>query len=441
MNIAITGASGFIGRHLTAFFSEQGHRVIPVSRHMFREGMLGYLVQALSHCDVIINLAGAPINKRWTVDYKRELYDSRIYVTHCIIRALNAVRQKPKLMISASAVGYYPQKGTFDEYTNTRGDDFLSDLCYAWEKEARHCPSQTRLVITRFGLVLSPDGGVMEQMLRPLNMKFAAVIGPGSQPFPWISVDDLCRAMTFFIENNTLQGVYNLVAPEEITQSAFTHAMAKAYRAWGTVHVPRFVFHILYGESAYFLTNGQYVRPTRLLEAGFHFTDDTVGRLFRGVDRTTVGSFDLPRYMGRWYEIARYNHRFERGMSNVTATYKLRSDGTVSVLNAGYKRDSHGKCRYVSVKGRAKMCDATRPGCLKVSFFPWLFSDYYILELDDKDYSYALIGSSSDKYLWILSRTPQLSEEIKKRLLTAAMKRGYDTNRLLWIDQTRYSYN
>lgn len=195
MNIAITGASGFIGRHLTAFFTEQGHRVVPLGRPMFREGMLGYLVQALSHCDVIINLAGAPVNKRWTPEYKHELYDSRIRVTQRIVRALGAGRQKPRLMISASAVGYYPSAGTFDEYTNTRGEGFLPDLCYAWEKEARRCPPQTRLVIARFGLVLSPDGGAMEQMLRPLNMKFAAAIGPGTQPFPWISIDDLCRAM------------------------------------------------------------------------------------------------------------------------------------------------------------------------------------------------------------------------------------------------------
>lgn len=438
MNIAITGASGFIGRHLTAFFTEQGHRVVPLGRPMFREGMLGYLVQALSHCDVIINLAGAPVNKRWTPEYKHELYDSRIRVTQRIVRALGAGRQKPRLMISASAVGYYPSAGTFDEYTNTRGEGFLSDLCYAWEKEARRCPPQTRLVIARFGLVLSPDGGAMEQMLRPLNMKFAAAIGPGTQPFPWISIDDLCRAMALFIEDDTLQGVFNLVAPQQITQAAFTRALAKAYHAWGTIIVPRFIFRIMYGEGATFLTTGQYVRPRRLEEAGFHFTDNTVGQLFRGVDRSTIDRLDVSRYMGRWYEIARYDHRFERGMSGVTATYKLSPDGSISVLNAGYKRDTHGRSKFRRAVGRAKIPDTARPGRLKVSFFLWFYSDYYILELDREGYNYALIGSSSDKYLWILSRTPQLPEDVKRLLLTAALRRGYDTNRLLWIDQTRY---
>ena len=112
-------------------------------------------------------------------------------------------------MISASAVGYYPEEGTFDEYTNTRGSGFLAELCYAWEKEARRCPSQTRLVITRFGIVLSPDGGAMEQMLRPLRItRVAGVIGPGTQPFPWIAIQDLCRAMEFIIRHEEASGVF-----------------------------------------------------------------------------------------------------------------------------------------------------------------------------------------------------------------------------------------
>lgn len=106
MNIAMTGATGYIGKHLSNYLTEKGgHRIIPLGRAMFREGMSGLLVQTLTHCDVIINLAGAPINQRWTPEHKQELFNSRITVTHRIIRALNAVKTKPKLMISASAVG------------------------------------------------------------------------------------------------------------------------------------------------------------------------------------------------------------------------------------------------------------------------------------------------------------------------------------------------
>ena len=169
-----------------------------------------------------------------------------------------------------------------------------------------------------------------------------------------------------------------------------------------------------------------------------NFTDNTAGQFVRGTDHSTIEHLDIPRYMGRWYEIARYDHRFERRMSEVTATYGLSPDGSIRVLNAGYKRDAHGRSKFRRIVGRAKIPDATRPGRLKVSFFLWFYSDYYILELDREGYNYALIGSSSDKYLWILSRTPQLSEDVKSLLLTAALRRGYDTSRLLWIDQTRY---
>lgn len=437
MNIAISGATGFIGKHLTTFFTEGGHRVIPLGRSMFREGMSGRLIQALSHCDVIINLAGAPISKRWTPEYKRELHDSRVKVTHRLIRALDEIPRKPKLMISASAVGYYPLEGHFDEYTNTRGDGFLPDLCYAWEKEARRCPSQTRLVITRFGVVLSPDGGAMEQMLKPLKItKTATIIGPGTQPFPWIGIRDLCRAMDFIIDNESLRGVINLVSPQEISQFTFTRAMAKAYHAWARVIVPKLFFQLLYGEASSFLTTGQYVHPTRLLAAGFQFTTPTVEDFFEGTDCSTVDNLDLSRYMGHWYEIARFDNSFERGLCEVTANYTLRADGTVRVENRGYKHSlPYDICKTAA--GHAKMPDPAQPGRLKVAFFLWFYSDYYVLELDQEEYNYALIGSSTDKYLWILSRTPQLPEEIKKKLLAAAERRGYDTGKLIWIQQKK----
>lgn len=147
-----------------------------------------------------------------------------------------------------------PTGGTHDEYTGKRGDGFLPELCEAWEQEARHCPPATRLVITRFGIVLSPDGGAMRQMLLPLKMKFAAVIAPGTQPFPWISIRDLCRAMAFIIANKPIEGAVNLVSPGRLTQHAFTRAVAKACHAWTSVTVPRFCFHVLYGEGATFLT-------------------------------------------------------------------------------------------------------------------------------------------------------------------------------------------
>ena len=148
------------------------------------------------------------------------------------------------------------------------------------------------------------------------------------------------------------------------------------------------------------------------------------------MDTTTVKEFNLERYLGTWYEIARFDHRFERGLVGVTATYSMRDDGKIKVVNQGYKNELDGE-HDVAV-GKAKTTDI--PGRLKVSFFWFFYADYFVLELD-KNYGWALIGSTSDKYLWILSRTPQLDDATKNSILEKAGSRGYDTSKLIWVKQ------
>lgn len=148
------------------------------------------------------------------------------------------------------------------------------------------------------------------------------------------------------------------------------------------------------------------------------------------MDYSTVKELNLQRYLGTWYEIARFDHRFERGLQGVTATYSMRDDGKIKVVNQGYENSPDGKLSVA--EGKAKTTD--EPGKLKVSFFWIFYGDYYVLELD-KDYQWVLIGSSSDKYLWILSRTPKLEEPVKNRILELAQKRGYDTSKLIWVEQ------
>ncbi len=147
------------------------------------------------------------------------------------------------------------------------------------------------------------------------------------------------------------------------------------------------------------------------------------------LDNSTVTTFDLSRFMGRWYEIARYEHRFEKGMTHVTATYTLRDNGTISVKNEGLKNGKHKE-----IEGRAKQPDPKDPGKLKVSFFLWFYSDYYVLDIDP-DYRYVLIGSSSDKYLWIMSREKTLPAEKQEELLDKLRTRGYDISKLLFVEQ------
>ena len=145
------------------------------------------------------------------------------------------------------------------------------------------------------------------------------------------------------------------------------------------------------------------------------------------VDNSTVSSVDLNRYLGSWYEVAKFDHSFERGLDYAMARYTLRDDGKIDVLNTGIK-DGRAK----DAKGIAKTTDV--PGLLRVSFFGPFYGDYRIMMLDD-DYQYVLVGGSNDKFLWILSRTPQLDEATKTLILAEAERRGYDTNKLIWVKQ------
>ena len=150
------------------------------------------------------------------------------------------------------------------------------------------------------------------------------------------------------------------------------------------------------------------------------------------IDYTTITAFDLNRYLGKWYEIARYDHAFERGLVRTTAEYTLRDDGKIKVLNSGYLNGLNGS--YQESVGKAKPNKNGEPGQLRVSFFGPFYGDYYILDLAP-DYSYSVVGSSSPKYLWILSRTPQLSAEVQSKILRNLHKRGYDTTKLIWVKQ------
>lgn len=145
------------------------------------------------------------------------------------------------------------------------------------------------------------------------------------------------------------------------------------------------------------------------------------------VDNAAIRTMDLNRYLGQWYEVARFDHSFERDLDYCTATYLLQDDGTVKVINQGKKKGA-----WKVSEGKAKLTD--NPGILRVSFFGPFYSDYRVLMLDP-DYSYALIGGSSDEYLWILSRTPQLSSTIRDKLLSEARQRGYKTENLIWVQQ------
>ena len=168
-----------------------------------------------------------------------------------------------------------------------------------------------------------------------------------------------------------------------------------------------------------------------LLFVGFAFKSFNPSKSM--IDKTVVKEFNLEKYLGTWYEIARYDHRFEKGLVGVTATYSMRKDGKIKVVNSGYKGNFTGELSKAI--GKAKTPNPKKePAKLKVSFFWFFYGDYYVLDLD-KNYQWALIGSSSDKYLWVLSRTPQLDNNLYNVLLNKLEKRGYDISKLIKVAQ------
>ena len=150
------------------------------------------------------------------------------------------------------------------------------------------------------------------------------------------------------------------------------------------------------------------------------------------IDKTVVKELDIDRYLGKWYEISRYDHKFERGLVGVTATYSFREDGKIKVVNSGYKNTLNGQ--KSEAIGKAKIPNPSISSKLKVSFFWFFYGDYFVLELDE-NYKWAVIGSSSDKYLWILSRTPQMDDGLYDEILNNLTRRGYDVNKLLKVKQ------
>lgn len=431
MKIAIAGATGYIGTHLASYFETRGHQVVSLGRELFRETDQGEgLCRVMQGCRVVVNLAGASIDKRWSKRYKQELIESRVRVTRTLVETLGKLDTPPELFISASAVGYYAAGKDSDEAHPHKGDDFLARLCEAWENEARRTPPDIRLVISRLGVVLSKDGGVLGRMIRmQRKCRMGAIIGGADRSISWISLADLCRAFEWIIGHKGLQGVVNLTTPESVTQKRLAHAVRRAYRGFA-VTLPAGVLRLLLGERADVLLAGQRVFPLRLLETGFTYLYPTVERLLGVTEHCTVAAFDLSRYMGRWYEVARYDVWFERGMDRVQAFYALLPGGKIRVENSGWRAG-----RQKRAVGRGKLPDPKRPGALKVAFFLWFYADYYVMELDRENYRYAVVGSSTDRYLWILSRETRLPQEILDFLLDRIRTRGYDVDKLIFTPQ------
>ncbi|XPS41143.1 TIGR01777 family oxidoreductase [Aliarcobacter butzleri] len=222
-----------------------------------------------------MNLAGANIINRWSESYKKLLYSSRIDTTSKIVNAISSISNKPKLLISTSAVGIYDNKSIYDE-NGSFSNDFLSNLCQDWEKEALKAKNEaTKVAIFRFGIILGKDGGALQKMITPFKFGLGGTIGSGKQSFSFIHINDLLNAYKFVIEND-YDGVFNLTAPTPTTNKGLTLALGKTLKRPTILPVPEFVLKLIFSEGARVLTDGQSAIPKKLLDLGFEFKFKTI---------------------------------------------------------------------------------------------------------------------------------------------------------------------
>jgi uncharacterized protein (TIGR01777 family) len=268
MKILILGGTGLIGSALEQHLSAD-HQVECVGRSAFiSQNALNKLVQDR---DLIIKLSGANIVKRWNAAYKQEILDSRIRTSKILKIALDSLSNKPRI-ICASAVGFYPQSSCeqpFDETHKSPGIGFLSELVLEWEKHSRSLSED--VLIFRFGVVLSVKGGALSQMLLPFKLGLGGPVAGGKQCFSWIHVDDLLKAFSYAIERPDMQGVFNLTAPNPVTQAKFGQTLASLLHRPFLIPLFKWQVKLLFGEGSQVLTQGVSVVPKKLLQLGFKF--------------------------------------------------------------------------------------------------------------------------------------------------------------------------
>ncbi|MDB9516154.1 TIGR01777 family oxidoreductase [Roseofilum reptotaenium CS-1145] len=288
MKIAVTGATGFVGRALVQQLIAEKEQVLVVTRNpdkakrIWPSGVeiVGYSVTTggewqhqISGCNGVVNLAGAPIaEERWTAERKQILRDSRILGTEKIIEAIAAADPKPQVLVNTSAIGYYGTSETaeFDE-SSPAGDDFLAQLCVEWEQSAQAVSEYgVRSVILRFGIVMG-DGGAIAKMIPPFKMFAGGPIGSGQQWFSWIHIDDLVNLILFALRQPQMQGTFNATAPNPVRMNDLASIMGNILNRPSWLPVPSFVLDALLGDGAQVVLEGQKVLPKKTLDSGFKF--------------------------------------------------------------------------------------------------------------------------------------------------------------------------
>ena len=284
MKILMTGGTGLIGSQLCDALLRAGHQITILSRNpnVVRKKWKGAVSAIVSlsewhqttFFDVIINLAGEPIvDAPWSESRKKILWDSRVTLTKELVERIKVSRQKPSLLLSGSAIGFYGDRGneTVDE-SSAAGTDFAAKLCVAWEEEAHRASEMgVRVCLLRTGLVLATKGGVLARMLMPFKLGLGARLGTGQQWMSWIHIDDYVSIVLKLIVDTSATGSFNMTAPHPETNRQFTAQLAMALHRPAWFVVPSFFLKAVLGDRSILLLGGQKVMPVKLTQAEFRF--------------------------------------------------------------------------------------------------------------------------------------------------------------------------
>ena len=290
MNLFLIGCTGFIGRELIERLMNSEHRLTVLSRkdatktskrinHLRLDPKNSstwqkeLIINELNQSDGIINLVGEPIaEKRWSPAHCELLKESRIKTTQYLIQAISKLKKPPKVLINASAIGFYGTSRSM-EFTeeSESGKDFLANLCNDWEQSAKQKRRETRLLILRIGIVIGPGGGALGKMLPIFRTGFGGPIGDGKQWMSWIHRTDLCNIIETSLTNNSWKGVINAVAPQPVRMSDFSHTLGQTLDRPSLLPVPSPILKLLLGDGAMVVIEGQCVKSNLLKKLNYQF--------------------------------------------------------------------------------------------------------------------------------------------------------------------------
>lgn len=283
MKLLISGSHGLVGKALVKSLESAGHEIFCLVRHApgsdfeveWSPDRYSIALARLEGFDGVIHLAGESIaSGRWDEEKKRKIRESRVKGTKLLSDALANLARPPRTLVSASAIGYYGNRG--DELlteTSPPGDDFLSGVCVEWEKSTAHALEKgIRVVNTRFGIILDSQGGALAKMLTPFRMGVGGKVGSGEQWMSWIALDDVVAAIEYVLASQTLKGPVNFVAPNAVRNAEFTKTLGRVLSRPTIFPIPAFGARLAFGEMAdALLLSSQRVEPERLKEAGYQF--------------------------------------------------------------------------------------------------------------------------------------------------------------------------